>query len=81
MSAARTEEGELAALDFKPVGEEDPFDYDIVVEIDHTESGDFVAKLTSWTHVVPEADVIKLAEEYADSVAAVVGELVNTGDR
>ena len=30
---------------------------------------------------MPEADVIKLAEEYADSVAAVVGELVDTGDR
>lgn len=30
---------------------------------------------------MPEADVIKLAEEYADLVAAVVGELVNTRDR
>lgn len=30
MSAARTEEGELAALDFKPVGEEDPFDVSLI---------------------------------------------------
>lgn len=30
VSVARTEDGELAALDFKPVGEEDPFDVSLI---------------------------------------------------
>lgn len=48
-----------------------------MVEVDHTSDMDFVAKLTSWTHKVPEDDIANMANEFASEAGGVVSELMD----
>ncbi|ERF73311.1 hypothetical protein EPUS_03144 [Endocarpon pusillum Z07020] len=60
-------------LHLEPMEEHDPFDYDVVVEVDHEGTGNFDVRLTYWTPAVLEAEADRLAQTYARCVEAVVG--------
>ncbi|QGA22182.1 hypothetical protein EYB26_009897 [Talaromyces marneffei] len=65
---------ETSSLEFTIIGENDPFDHDVVLEIDLEETK-FTIILTSWEHRVNEAMATELVRSFEESVEQVCAQL------